>query len=220
MGDLELLRHRRRRRIHLCRARHRLWHAGPARRRQRFPRRLCGRRPGRPSGRATISAPRCIELYTYRVEGHSTCDDPSRYRPPDEAKAWPLGDPVERLKDHLIALGEWDEDQHQAAYKECVEQVRAADKQASSYGTLGHGEKPSLEDHVRRRLQGHALAYPQTTPGNGSLIMPAMNMIQALNSAMDVMLAQRSRMCSSSARMSAISAASSAPPKACRRNTG
>ncbi len=105
-----------------------------------------------------------IELYTYRVEGHSTSDDPSRYRPSDEAKAWPLGDPIERLKDHLIELGEWDEERHQAAHKECVETVREADKAASAYGTLGHGEKPSLktmfEDvykdmpwHIRRQRQ-------------------------------------------------------------------
>ncbi len=32
------------------------------------------------------------------------------------------------------------------------------------------------------------MAYPQTAPGNGGLIMPTMNMIQALNSAMDTML--------------------------------
>src|SRR6202012_5458769 len=50
-----------------------------------------------------------IEHYTYRVEAHSTSDDPSRYRPADEAKSWPLGDPVERLKTHLIAIGKWSE---------------------------------------------------------------------------------------------------------------
>ncbi len=32
------------------------------------------------------------------------------------------------------------------------------------------------------------MAYPQATSGNGDLIMPTMNMIQALNSAMDTML--------------------------------
>src|SRR6202021_1640316 len=42
-----------------------------------------------------------IELYTYRAEGHSTSDDPSRYRPADEAKYWPLGDPLARPKGHL-----------------------------------------------------------------------------------------------------------------------
>ena len=39
-----------------------------------------------------------IEHFTYRAESHSTSDDPSRYRPAGEASAWPLGDPIERLK--------------------------------------------------------------------------------------------------------------------------
>ncbi len=29
--------------------------------------------------------------------------------------AWPLGDPIERLKAHLIALGEWSEERHSDA---------------------------------------------------------------------------------------------------------
>jgi 2-oxoisovalerate dehydrogenase E1 component alpha subunit len=80
-----------------------------------------------------------IELYTYRAEGHSTSDDPSRYRPVDEGKCWPLGDPLARLKAHLIALGEWNEEQHSQAETEAAEQVRAANTEAASCGTLGEG---------------------------------------------------------------------------------
>jgi 2-oxoisovalerate dehydrogenase E1 component alpha subunit len=105
-----------------------------------------------------------IELYTYRVEGHSTSDDPSRYRPSDEGKAWPLGDPIERLKKHLIALGEWSEERHEQTQKDVVEEVRAANKEAESHGTLGAGKMPSVktmfEDvyeempwHIRRQRQ-------------------------------------------------------------------
>src|SRR5689334_22808517 len=46
--------------------------------------------------------PTIIELFTYRVEAHSTSDDPSAYRTPEAAQKWPLGDPIERLKDHLV----------------------------------------------------------------------------------------------------------------------
>src|SRR5690606_11252009 len=49
--------------------------------------------------------PTLIEHVTYRAGAHSTSDDPSRYRPRNEWAAWPLGDPVERLKQHLIAGG-------------------------------------------------------------------------------------------------------------------
>jgi 2-oxoisovalerate dehydrogenase E1 component alpha subunit len=105
-----------------------------------------------------------IEHYTYRAEGHSTSDDPSKYRPSDDAKAWPLGDPIERLKHHLIALGEWSEEKQQQTHAECVEQVKAANKEAEAIGTLGHGETPSVKtmfedvfrdmpDHLRRQRQ-------------------------------------------------------------------
>ena len=109
-----------------------------------------------------------IEHFTYRAEGHSTSDDPSRYRPTDEAKAWPLGDPIERLKQHLASLGEWDEERHQQAHKEAVDQVSAANKEASSCGTLGENKLPSvatmfedvfkdMPEHLRRQRQqlGH-----------------------------------------------------------------
>lgn len=78
-----------------------------------------------------------IELYTYRAGAHSTSDDPSGYRPKDEYKDWPLGDPIERLKQHLITLGEWSEQQHTDLTAELDQSVRANLKEAESHGTLG-----------------------------------------------------------------------------------
>ena len=86
--------------------------------------------------------PTLIELFTYRAAGHSTSDDPNRYRPAHEAEAWPLGDPVERLKQHLITLGEWDEDRHATLTDEVAEQVRSAVKEAEAIGTLGQSKPP------------------------------------------------------------------------------
>jgi 2-oxoisovalerate dehydrogenase E1 component alpha subunit len=80
--------------------------------------------------------PTLIEFFTYRAEGHSTSDDPSGYRPAVEAKAWPLGEPIERLKAHLIAIGEWDEERNEAMRTECDAEVRAAQKDAEKKGTL------------------------------------------------------------------------------------
>src|SRR6202453_713323 len=81
----------------------------------------------------TGAGPTLIELVTYRGAAHSTSDDPSRYRPKEEWKAWPLGDPTVRLKDHLIALGEWSQEQHTALEKELEVQVTACWKEAASY---------------------------------------------------------------------------------------
>ena len=105
-----------------------------------------------------------IELFTYRAGSHSTSDDPSRYRPADEPRTWPLGDPVERLKKHLIVLGEWSDEQHAAQEKELTELVRDADREAQQYGTLDSGPhfstKTMFEDvfkempwHLRRQRQ-------------------------------------------------------------------
>src|SRR5690348_9487447 len=78
----------------------------------------------------TNGGPTLIEFFTYRAEAHSTSDDPSGYRPANEGKAWPLGDPIERLKGHLIALGEWDDERHEAMTAECDAAVRASQKEA------------------------------------------------------------------------------------------
>ena len=85
-----------------------------------------------------------IEVFTYRGEAHSTSDDPSRYRPKDEWKAWPLGDPLERLKAHLKAIGEWDNKRHTALEKELNELVVKSYKKAEEYGTLDEGPYPPV----------------------------------------------------------------------------
>ena len=86
-----------------------------------------------------------IEFFTYRAEGHSTSDDPSGYRPTNEAKLWPLGDPIERLKAHLLALGEWDEERHAAMTAECDAAVRAAQKESEKLGILPEQGKDGIE---------------------------------------------------------------------------
>jgi 2-oxoisovalerate dehydrogenase E1 component alpha subunit len=86
-----------------------------------------------------------IEFLTYRAAGHSTSDDPSRYRPADDAAAWPLGDPIERLKKHLDGLGEWSQPQHEQLEQTCKDLVRTAIKAGEAVGTLGKS-KPSTRE--------------------------------------------------------------------------
>lgn len=86
-----------------------------------------------------------IEFFTYRAEGHSSSDDPGKYRPADEASHWPLGDPIERLKQHLIGIGHWDEERHTALISELDEKVHAAIKEGEAIGTLGQS-KPGVAE--------------------------------------------------------------------------
>ena len=92
--------------------------------------------------RARIGAgPTLIELVTYRVGAHSTSDDPTRYRAKDDHKHWPLGDPIERLKQHLIKHGAWSEERHAALTEELDAEVVASWKQAVEFGTLNEGPR-------------------------------------------------------------------------------
>jgi len=83
--------------------------------------------------------PALIEWVTYRAGAHSTSDDPSKYRPANEGAQFPLGDPVARLKQHLIAIGALTEDAYARLQKEIEDRVVAAQKEAEGYGTLASG---------------------------------------------------------------------------------
>src|SRR6187455_3621522 len=88
--------------------------------------------------------PTLIEWVTYRAGAHSTSDDPSKYRPGDDAQRYPLGDPIARLKQHLIGLGAWSDAEHEATAKELDAQVSAALKEATQYGSLLDGHTPPI----------------------------------------------------------------------------
>ena len=108
--------------------------------------------------------PTLIEWVTYRAGPHSTSDDPSKYRPADDWNHFPLGDPIARLKQHLIARGLWSQQQHEHVCAELEAQIIAAQKEAEQYGTLSNGHIPSaasmfedvykeMPDHLRRQRQ-------------------------------------------------------------------
>src|SRR6195256_3264024 len=105
-----------------------------------------------------------IEMFTYRAAPHSTSDAPTRYRPEDEWRTWPYGDPIERLSKHLIRMGEWSPERHKQLEAELVDYVREVGREAESYGTMQTGPhfsvKTMFEDvfkempwHLRRQRQ-------------------------------------------------------------------
>ena len=89
--------------------------------------------------------PTHIEVLTYRAGAHSSSDDPSRYRPRDENEYWPGGDPIDRLKDHLISIGEWTEKDHDKLSEKLDNEVMAAYKEAVKFGDLANGPYPSSD---------------------------------------------------------------------------
>ncbi|GAB2458922.1 thiamine pyrophosphate-dependent dehydrogenase E1 component subunit alpha [Jatrophihabitans fulvus] len=53
--------------------------------------------------------PAFIEALTYRMAGHSTSDDPRRYRDADELRTWQDRDPIARLRT-LLLTEQWGDD--------------------------------------------------------------------------------------------------------------
>jgi 2-oxoisovalerate dehydrogenase E1 component alpha subunit len=106
----------------------------------------------------TGAGPTLIEHVTYRGAAHSTSDDPSRYRPKDDYEKWPLGDPVDRLKGYLIALGEWSDERHAALVKELEQHVTESWKEAVQYGALNEGPRLNRDlmfDDVFKEMPEH-----------------------------------------------------------------
>lgn len=102
--------------------------------------------------------PTLVELVTYRVAGHSTSDNPEAYRDASEPASWPLGDPVERLGQHLVNLGEWSDEQHAQLTEELEKSVARDWKEALSHGTLEdgpHWPATSVFEDVFRDMPAH-----------------------------------------------------------------
>ncbi|MCB0957404.1 MAG: thiamine pyrophosphate-dependent dehydrogenase E1 component subunit alpha, partial [Ilumatobacter sp.] len=106
----------------------------------------------------TNLGPTLIEWVTLRVGAHSTSDDPSVYRPADEAARFPLGDPIERLRAYLVAIGAWDDERQRALQAEVDDQVNSAFAEAESHGSVkdGHtGDPRTMFDDVYAELPRH-----------------------------------------------------------------
>jgi 2-oxoisovalerate dehydrogenase E1 component alpha subunit len=107
--------------------------------------------------------PTMVEFFSYRAEGHSTSDDPTGYRAKGEAEEWPLGDPIARLKAHLVGQGEWDDERDATLDAEIDATVRAAQKESEKLGVLPDQGRANIESmfedvyadmpwHIREQL--------------------------------------------------------------------
>ncbi|KYX10032.1 3-methyl-2-oxobutanoate dehydrogenase (2-methylpropanoyl-transferring) subunit alpha [Burkholderia mallei] len=102
--------------------------------------------------------PTLIEWVTYRAGPHSTSDDPTKYRPGDDWTNFPLGDPLERLKRHMIGIGVWSEQDHEDTKAALEAEVLAAQKEAERYGMLADEHVPnvaSIFEDVYKEMPAH-----------------------------------------------------------------
>ncbi len=110
--------------------------------------------------------PTFVECLTYRMGGHSSSDDPSRYRDEDEAKSWEARDPLLRHRSWLEAEGLWDrsreEDYLATAGRTITETIARVESSGSVpveslYEDVWADVPPLLVDQRERLLGGEAV---------------------------------------------------------------
>ena len=104
--------------------------------------------------------PTLIEARTYRMGGHSTSDDPTKYVPAEVLSEWAQRDPVERFRRYLEREGSWTQDLDERLTREVREEVAAAAKEAEAT------DKPGLEtifSDVYEQLPSHLRRQGEAT---------------------------------------------------------
>ena len=142
---------------------------------------------GRSIARGAGHGPTLIEHVTYRAGAHSTSDDPSAYRPKEESDAWPLGDPIERVKNYLIKRGAYTEERYVQNKAEIESEIARLQKEAEANGTLHDGPHSSPREMFEDVYKETPEHLAPAASGSGGLVMAEMKrmtMIQAINNAM------------------------------------
>jgi pyruvate dehydrogenase E1 component alpha subunit/2-oxoisovalerate dehydrogenase E1 component alpha subunit len=78
--------------------------------------------------------PTLVEAVTFRMGGHSSSDDPTRYRDAEEVARWQARDPIPRFRAYLESRGLWDEAREKALEEQLRAEINGAVKEAESAG--------------------------------------------------------------------------------------
>ena len=100
--------------------------------------------------------PTLIESKTYRMGGHSTSDDPTRYVPKEELEAWAERDPVSRFQRFLKREGIWNAELEERLKSEVAAEVSEGVRIAEStprpgLETIFTDVYEELPPHLRRQ---------------------------------------------------------------------
>jgi pyruvate dehydrogenase E1 component alpha subunit len=89
---------------------------------------------------AAGEGPTLLECITYRLEGHSTSDDPRAYRAPELVEPWRRKDPIARLEKHLLLRGLLSEESRARLAEEVKAEIGRALAEAEAFDA-----KPPVE---------------------------------------------------------------------------
>ena len=102
--------------------------------------------------------PTLIEAVTFRMGGHSTSDDPTRYVPKELVAEWERKDPLARFERFLEKRKLWSAKTREQYYSEAMAEIDAAAKEAAAtprpaLETIFSDVYATLPAHLRRQGQ-------------------------------------------------------------------
>lgn len=97
--------------------------------------------------------PTFIEALSYRLGDHTTADDATRYRDPEDVASQWASEPIARLRKYLLRIGAWDKTQEEALAKACHAQVESA---VEAYLAIAPPDASAMFEHLYAALP-HAL---------------------------------------------------------------
>jgi 2-oxoisovalerate dehydrogenase E1 component alpha subunit len=102
--------------------------------------------------------PCIVEAISYRLGDHTTADDASRYRDPEECEAAKKLEPLIRFKAYLQNELEWSDSEDEATYAHCNDQVKTAIEAYKAFPAQAAGEffdymfaKPTMDLQKQKR---------------------------------------------------------------------
>jgi 2-oxoisovalerate dehydrogenase E1 component alpha subunit len=102
--------------------------------------------------------PTLVEAVTFRMGGHSTSDDPTRYVPKELVDAWAKKDPIARFERFLASKKLWTKELGEKLYAEALDIVSLAAKEAEATAapkleSIFSDVYAELPAHLRRQGQ-------------------------------------------------------------------
>ena len=100
--------------------------------------------------------PTLVEAKTFRMGGHSTSDDPTKYVPKEQLEEWAKKDPLKRFQRYLESRGLWTPELEETLKAEVKTEINAGAKAAEAIPmpgleTIFSDVFEDLPNHIRRQ---------------------------------------------------------------------
>lgn len=115
------------------------------------------------------ATPTLIECVTYRLEMHTTADDPTRYRSDEEVEEWEKRDPIQRFETYLRGRDLLNDEKVESIESDVAEAVDTAWKTAEERIEAADETEPMFRHILAEETQERTRQRERMSDGRGGL---------------------------------------------------